>query len=116
MIYPHNFEQKIGFDSIRLLLKDMCISDMGMQFVDKIRFAYKPDIVNRLLNQVNEFVEILTIGKSFPNQDYFDLRDELLRIKTPGSYIEQEVLFDLSTSLRTIESILHYLKKPDKSK
>lgn len=116
MIYPPNFEQKIGFDSIRLLLKEMCISEMGVQFVDKINFTSNAEIVQRSLNQVNEFVEILTIGKSFPNQDYFDLREELLRIKTPGSYIEQEALFDLKSSLITIREILYYFEKSDKGK
>ncbi|PLW95796.1 MAG: endonuclease MutS2, partial [Marinilabiliales bacterium] len=116
MIYPDNFEQKIGFDQIRELLKDLCISDMGIQFVDKIRFVSKPDLINRLLDQVSEFVEILTIGKSFPGSDYFDLKDELFRIKTPGSYIEQEALFDLKTSLRTIQDILFYFKNSDNNK
>ena len=29
MIYPQNFEQKIGFDQIRQLLKDKCLSTLG---------------------------------------------------------------------------------------
>jgi len=116
MIYPQNFEQKIGFLQIRELLKGYCISNMGVQFVDKIRFTSKADVINRLLDQVNEFVEILTIGETFPGQDYFDLRDELSRIKTPGSYIEQEALFDLKTSLSTIQEILFYFKKSETDK
>ncbi|MCB2206778.1 MAG: Smr/MutS family protein [Bacteroidetes bacterium] len=116
MIYPKNFEQKIGFDQIRELLKDLCISDMGIQFVDKISFISKPDLIQRLLDQVHEFVEILTIGKSFPGHDFFDLRDELQRVKTPGSYIEQEALFDLKSSLRTIQEILIYFKNSDSNK
>ncbi len=116
MIYPNNFEQKIGFDQIRELLKDLCISDMGVQFVDKIRFISKPDLIKKLLNQVNEFVEILTIGTTFPGHDYFDLRDELQRVKTPGSYIELEALFDLKTSLRTIQDILFYFKNSEANK
>lgn len=89
---------------------------MGIRFVDKIRFISKADVINKLLNQVNEFVEILTIGKSFPGNDYFDLRDELFRVKTPGSYIEQEALFDLKASLRTIQEILIYFKSSDPNK
>ena len=116
MIYPQNFEQKIGFIQIKELLKGYCISDMGIQFVDKIRFTSKDDVINKLLDQVNEFAEILTIGKSFPGQDYFDLRDELSRIKTPGSYIEQEALFDLKTSLNTIQEILFYFEKSEPGK
>ena len=116
MIYPNNFEQKIGFDSIRAMLKDLCISEMGVKYVEKIRFSSNVEIVSKLLDQVHEFMDILTIGKSFPGSDYFDLRDELFRIKLPGSYIEQEALFDLKTSLGTIEAILTYFKNSDAGK
>jgi len=116
MIYPQNFEQKIGFDQIREFLKTYCISDMGRQFVDKIRFTSRHDVINRLLTQAQEFMEILNLGKTFPSQDYFDLRDELSRIKTPGSFIDQEALFDLKTSLRVIGEILAYFKKTETGK
>jgi DNA mismatch repair protein MutS2 len=116
MIYPNNFEQKIGFDSIREMLKDFCVSDMGVKFVEKIRFSSQGEVISKLLDQVHEFIEILTIGKSFPGSDYFDLRDELFRIKTPGSYIEQEALFDLKTSMGTIQAVLAYFKNSDAGK
>ena len=33
MIYPQNFEQKIGFDAIRQLLKEKCLSTLGQERV-----------------------------------------------------------------------------------
>ena len=116
MIYPQNFEQKVGFDQIRELLKSYCISDMGRRFVDKIRFTSRHEVISRLLSQAQEFMEILTLGKAFPSQDYFDLRDELEHIKIPGSFIEQEALFDLKTSLGTIRDILAYFTKSEPGK
>lgn len=116
MIYPQNFEQKIGFDQIRELLKAYCISEMGKQFAEKIRFTSRYDVVNRLLDQTSEFIEILSLGKPFPSQDYFDLREELSRIKTPGSYIDPEALFDLKSSLRTVQDILSYFGKSETGK
>ncbi|RLD89331.1 MAG: endonuclease MutS2 [Bacteroidetes bacterium] len=116
MIYPQNFEQKIGFDQIKELLKSYCISDMGIQFVEKIRFTSRYDVVNRLLDQTSEFMEILSVGKPFPGQDYFDLREELSRIKTPGSYIAPEALFDLKSSLRIIQEILSYFHHTEPEK
>ena len=38
MIYPHNFEQKIGFDQIRQLLKSKCLSTLGEERVDEMTF------------------------------------------------------------------------------
>ena len=34
MIFPENFEQKIGFDEIRTLLKGRCMSTLGTEWVD----------------------------------------------------------------------------------
>ena len=39
MIYPHNFEQKIGFDQIRQLLKGKCLSTLGEERVDEMTFS-----------------------------------------------------------------------------
>ena len=38
-IYPQNFEQKIGFDQIRQLLKDKCLSTLGEERVDGHGFS-----------------------------------------------------------------------------
>ena len=108
MIYPGNFEQKVGFDQVRHLVSGLCISPMGQSFVDKIRFSAKTEIIERLLAQTNEFMQIISLGNSFPTGDYFDLRPELSRVKTPGTFIEQEQLFDLKASLKVIVEILHF--------
>ncbi|MEJ2593844.1 MAG: Smr/MutS family protein [bacterium] len=115
MIYPHHFEQKIGFVQIREMLSDHCISPMGIEFVKKIRFTSKPVIIHKLLNQVSEFMFLLSEGKSIPAQDYFDLRPDLEQLKTPGSYIEQEALFNLKTTLSVIEAIVDFLKNTDEN-
>jgi len=108
MIYPGNFEQKVGFDQLRNLISNLCISSMGKSFVGKIRFSAKTEIIQRLLAQTNEFMQIVSLGGRFPTSDYFDLRPELSRVKTPGTFIEQEQLFDLKASLKVIVEILHF--------
>ena len=113
MNYPRNFEQKVGFSQIKQLIGNMCISTMGQHFVDKIRFSSNTTVIKKLLDQSSEFVELLTIGKSFPANDFIDLRDDIAQLKTPGSYIEQETLFNLKASLRTIKEILIYFNETD---
>jgi DNA mismatch repair protein MutS2 len=113
MIYPHNFEQKVGFDQIRMLISEACVSPMGKAFVEKIRFSPKKEVIEKLLTQSNEFMHILTFGQRFPTNDYFDLRTEIARLKTPGTYIEQEALFDFKASLTTINEVLLFFKDSD---
>jgi DNA mismatch repair protein MutS2 len=49
MIYPENFEIKIGFDRIKNLVAERCLSTMGLSLVDKIRFLPdKESVVNEL--------------------------------------------------------------------
>lgn len=115
MIYPKNFEQKVGFDQVRELILENCISPMGSRFVDKIRYSAKREVIEKLLDQVSEFKEILISGEPFPSNDYFDLREEISRIKTPGSYIEQQALFDLRSSLLTIQEIIEFFRKSDEN-
>ena len=59
MIYPQNFEQKIGFDSIRHLLKGKCLSTLGEERVDEMAFSEKYEEINERLEQVMEFIRIL---------------------------------------------------------
>lgn len=113
MIYPHNFEQKVGFDQIRELIAESCISSMGKAFVEKIRFSSNINVIEKLLAQTNEFMQIMSIGGNFPSNDYFDLRDEIARLKTPGTFIEQEPLFDLRASLTTIIEILLFFSNTE---
>ncbi len=113
MIYPQNFENKLGFDQIRTLIAGYCISSMGKRFVEKIRFSNNRAVIQKMLDQLTEFMHIISFGSAFPTQDYYDLRDELARLKTPGSYIEQEALFDLKNSLRTISEVIHFFAQSD---
>ena len=116
MIYPHNFEQKIGFDTIRQMLKQACLSLMGENFVDKILFSNNYELIVKLINQVAEFKDILLSDDNFPSQDYIDLRPELERIKIKGTYINKTELFDLKLSLTTIQQCINFLKNKEDKK
>lgn len=108
MIFPINFEQKIGFDSIRTLLKESCLSDLGKNFVDLIVLSHNLKTVSLTLNQTEEFRQILLFEPHFPSQDYIDLTSELKRINTEGSYLEPDAMLDLKLSLNTISSIITF--------
>lgn len=109
MIYPQNFEQKIGFDSIRHLLKDKCLSTLGRERVDDMAFSESYTAINEWLEQVVEFVRIIQEEDSFPDQYFFDVRPSLKRIKVEGMYLDEQELFDLRRSLETIRDIVRFL-------
>jgi DNA mismatch repair protein MutS2 len=51
MIYPQNFEQKIGFDQIRQLLKDKCLSTLGEERVSDMSFTEQFEEVEEKLTR-----------------------------------------------------------------
>lgn len=109
MIYPQNFEQKIGFDSIRHLLKEKCLSTLGQERVDEMNFSESFKDINEWLEQVMEFIRIIQEEDSFPDQYFFDVRPSLKRIRVEGMYLDEQELFDLRRSLETIRDIIHFL-------
>ena len=111
MIYPQNFEQKIGFDQIRQLLKEKCLSTLGEEKVTDMTFSDQHDKVEELLNQVTEFTRIIQEEDGFPDQFFFDVRPSLKRVRIEGMYLDEQELFDLRRSLETIRDIVRFLHR-----
>ena len=113
MIYPNNFEQKIGFDQIRHILRERCLSTLGKDKVEDMCFVTIADEVNRRLDEVTEFVRIVQEEDTFPNQYFFDVRPALHRATIEGLYMDEGELFDLRRSLDTIGQIVVFLRRND---
>ncbi len=115
MIYPQNFEQKIGFDHIRILLKEQCLSSLGTERVEEMNFSSYYEEVNRWLNETTEFVRIIQQEDDFPNQYFFDVRPSLKRIRVEGMYLDEQEIFDLRRSLETIQGIIRFLNREEEN-
>ena len=114
MIYPQNFEQKIGFNQIRDLLKAKCLSTLGEERVDGMAFSDNFGDIERRLEQTTEFVRIIQEENSFPDQYFFDVRASLRRIRIEGLYLDEQEVFDLRRSLETIRDIVSFLQQTEK--
>lgn len=109
MIYPNNFETKIGFDEIRTRLKAECLSTLGKSLVDEMEFSTDAECVNTWMAQIREMRRINEEEKDFPLSFFFDVRDSLKRVRLEGTWLEEQELFDLRRSLRTIEDLVKFL-------
>ena len=113
MIYPANYENKIGFDEIRALLKERCLCTLGKEMVDNMAFSSDPDEINEWFEQVREFRRLQEEADDFPLQYFFDVRASVARIRLEGTHLEENELFDLRRSLDTICNIVNYLNRSD---
>ena len=113
MIYPNNFEHKLGFDEIRRLLKEHCLSTLGKEKVDEMTFSTNCAEINEWLTQVREFRRLQEKGDDFPMQYFFDVREAVTRIRMENTHLEEDEVWDLRRSLETIANIVKYLNKGD---
>ena len=111
MIYPNNFEHKLGFDEIRRLLKERCLSTLGKEKVDEIAFSTDAVQVNEWLTQVREFRRLQEEKDDFPMQYFFDVREAVSRIRLENTHLEEDEVWDLRRSLETIANIVRYLNR-----
>ena len=111
MIYPNNFEHKLGFDEIRRLLKERCLSTLGKEKVDEIAFSTDCREINEWLSQVREFRRLKEEKDDFPMQFFFDVREAVNRIRLENTHLEEDEVWDLRRSLQTIADIVSYLSR-----
>ena len=110
MLYPRNLENKIGFDQVRALLKEECLSVMGQYYVEKLRFTDDFSLLQKLLEQTKEFTSILQSGDEFPSSNFFPIDSQLEKARLEGAFLSVEELNDLRLSLQTIFACLDYFK------
>lgn len=115
MIYPKHFEQKIGFSEIRQLLSNHCLSSLGRSRVEKMTFLTKPEEIRPLHQQTQEFRRIMAEATELPEQDFFDLRPTIQRIRIEGVHLDEKELHNLYLSLRTLHSWIGILRSEEDS-
>lgn len=113
MIYPKNFESKVGFDTIRKVLEGHCMSTLGIFHCKNMCYSNHYDTVLRQLEETNEFLSIITTQAEFPLNDFHDVTPALNSIRALGSYMPTEELFRLRKSLGTIGAISTFFSRRD---
>ena len=113
MIYPQNFENKIGFDEVRHILETHSLSPLGVERVTGMHFLKDARQLKEIQSQTREFLRIMEGEEDFPEQNFYDVRDAVKRIRVEGTYLDEQELFDLKRSLETIADIVRFLTRDE---
>lgn len=108
MLYPDNCEERLGFNEVRQLVRDYCLSTMGQNLVDKMQVMTKHDQIDKFLRQTKEFKSILENQEPLQISTFFDIKVLADKIKVEGSYLIEEELFKIYTSLQTVFVVIRF--------
>ena len=112
MIYPQNFEQKIGFTEIKSLLNERCQSSLGREQVGEIHFSDDAGEISEWLSQIRDLRKLKEEREDLPLQYFYDMRDSIARMRLEGTHMEEEELFNLKKSLDTIDALIKIIRGP----
>ena len=108
MIYPTDFEEQIGFSTIKDLLKTECYGQLGQELVDRIRFKTDYAAVMQQLARVEELRTIMMNAQEYPGIRYEDIRPILSRTKITGTFLLGEEFKKLAYTLRAYDELRRF--------
>lgn len=88
IIYPDSFEDKIGFATLRELVKQRCLTTLGHHYCDAMSFSENFNTVKARLEATAEMLSVITDQTSlFPIAEITDLNPMIKALKVPGAFI-----------------------------
>lgn len=109
MNYQTSIEHKIGFDEIREMLMKRCMCGLGRKMVEDMTFSTDVAVITTWMQQIREFRRLKEESDDFPLDNFYDMREEIARLRLEGTYLEDEDLSHLQRSLNTIHQIITFL-------
>jgi DNA mismatch repair protein MutS2 len=111
MLYPYNIEQKLGFDKIKNLLDEYCLSPMGRGFVAKMRFNERAEQVEKLLLQCYEMLQLKQAGVALASQSFFDCQQSLQALAIEGNFLNETQYHELKLALNAAANCMAAIQK-----
>ena len=113
MLYPVNFEHKIGFDSVRSLIDEKCAGSWGVEEAEKISFSNDFDTIVASLTLINEMMSLITDSNASPVPVVIDLRQQFADTKAEGTFLETKDLIALKKNISTLRELVKFISDAD---
>ncbi len=113
MIFPKDFESKIGFAQIRQIIIDKCETRLGKEAAIEMNFVSAYEEVRRRLMCVSEMVSLLSSASEMPEEKVYDVVPWLSEIKASGSFMSSDRLQKLSATLQTMSDVGAFFSRKD---
>lgn len=115
VIYPQDFETKIGFDRIKNQIASLCATEGAKNLIADTTFSADYNTIHTLVNQTHQMKNILMMDSNFPNQGYVDTAYFLKKAEVIGSFLEPSELGQLRNALQLVHDLIKYFGEKDEA-
>ena len=109
MIYPANFEQKIGFDRLREQVAARCTMRAACARLAGETFSTSAREIARRLTLADEMRLLLDMEHEFPGGEYPDVDHIVAKLRVEGSFLDVEEVVTLHRALTVVGGIVAFI-------
>ncbi len=110
MIYPQNFEQKIGFDRLREQIAALCTMQKARERLAEQGFVTDRGEIEQRLSLADEMRTILILEREFPDSEFADIDQILSKIGVEGAFLDTFEVVTLRKALNSIGEVVGFIQ------
>ena len=109
MIYPANFEQKIGFDRLREQVAALCSMQAGRKIIEAERFSTSREDIEFRQDIADEMRVMLMLDPNAPRDEYPDMEGIIEKIGIEGAFLDCEQVAILRRALTAVGAMVGFI-------
>ncbi len=108
MIYPENFETKIGFDRIRAQVEALCLTSGAVDRLREDKFSTSYEEIEERLQLVDEMRTVLMMEDGFPDTGFVDVDGFLRKARVEGTFLDVQEIVILRKALAAVGQLVAF--------
>ncbi|MBR7102461.1 MAG: endonuclease MutS2, partial [Tidjanibacter sp.] len=113
MIYPKNFEQKLGFDRIVRQVAERCSTRRGKELLSEEGFSSDAAVIAERLALCGELRTCLMLESDFPRGEFAEFAGVATKLGIEGAFLEVAEVQTLGRGLRDVDSLLGFVGRSE---
>ncbi|MBQ5752624.1 MAG: Smr/MutS family protein [Alistipes sp.] len=110
MVYPENFESRIGFDVVRRQCAALCTMHRSVAMLNEERFSTSPKEIARRQALADEIRRVLVSDGDAFRDEFFDIDSIVEKIRVEGTFLEASEVVRLGATLSSVAAIVESVR------
>ena len=110
MVYPDNFEVRIGFDVIREQCRALCTMQRSCALLEDENFSSSLRDITRRQSLADEMRRLLSESGSALSDEYFDIDALVDKIRIEGTFLDTAEVVRLGATLAAVATTVEFIR------